>query len=90
MAEEKTEKTREELAEEWKEYVRSEVNAHLDAFLDLASDGTIGIKYDFATKAEYEDGSTEPDVKQATGVNLVLKLNFETPLYFTDKDGYSD
>jgi hypothetical protein len=90
MAEEKNEKTKEQLAEEWKAYVRDEVNAHLDAFLDIASEGTIGIKYDFVDKAVYEDGSAEPDIKQASGVNLVLKLNFETPLFFTDEEGYTE
>ena len=84
------EELRQESAEEWKKYVREEVNAYLDAFLDLASEGNIGVKYAFADKSVYEDGTVEPDTKEAQGVQMLLNFKFESPLYFTDEDGFVD
>ena len=88
MAEEK-ELTKEERAEKWKEYVREEVNSYLDAFLDLAGEGNIGVKYVHPNKAVYEDGTSEPDTAKAEGVQLLLNFKFEKALFFTDEEGFT-
>ena len=85
---EKEELTKEEAVEQWKEYVRDEVNTYLDSFLEIADKGTIGVKYAFADLNTYEDGSSDPDHKEANGVQLTLVFEFEKPLYFTNEDGF--
>jgi len=89
---EKTEEElRQEVAEKWKDYVRSEVNAMLDSFLEVADKGTIGVKYDFVAKGLNEDGSVaEHNTKEARGVQVVLSLEFEKSLYFTDEEGFTE
>ena len=91
-APEKTEEElRQEAAEKWKEWVRSEINSYLDTFLDVSDKGTIGVKYAFAPKGINEDGSVaEHDKREAHGVQVVLAFEFEEPLFFTDEEGFTE
>lgn len=89
--ENKEEDLRQQAAEDWKNYVREEVNAYLDSFLEIASEGTIGVKYAFPAESTYEDGSVAAySKKEAHGVQLLLNFKFESPLYFTDEEGFSN
>ena len=85
------EELRQKAAEEWQKYVRTEVNAMLDAFLEVSHTGTIGVKYSFAAKGHNEDGSVAAEnKKEAHGVQVVLGFEFEKPLYFTDEEGFTE
>jgi len=77
----------EKVAEDWKDYVRKEISAYLDSFLDIASEGNIGVKYKHYVISTYENGRIDYDKNQAIGVQLLLDFKFETPLFFTDENG---
>jgi hypothetical protein len=83
------EELRQKSAEEWKKYVREEVNAYLDSFLELSDEGNIGVKYNFAAKGYNEDETVaEHNTKEALGVQLILNFKFEESLHFTDEEGF--
>jgi hypothetical protein len=73
------EKTKEEVATEWEDYVRSEVNALLDMYLPLAKNGNIGIKYYKDVKSRSEVGPVFDETK-AVGVQMHLVFEFAAPV----------
>lgn len=88
MAEERTdskdvsELTNEERAAAWMGYVRSEVNAALDIYLEKANTGNIGVSYLPHVVETLETGD-ELDKAKADGVVLTVVLEFEEPIDLT-------
>lgn len=77
MAKEETEEmTEEERTVSWEEYVRSEMNAILDLYLDDAIAGNVGIRYGHPEIGTMEDGSKMFDESKinVVAVTMVLRL----------------
>jgi len=91
MTEEKTvlseEEARAEAAKQWVDYVINESDAHVKAFAQLAKSGNIGVNYIRPVKDRYEDHE-ELYNDRAIGVRIIIELDFEKTLYFTDEEGY--
>lgn len=74
--EEKKEMTKEEVAKQWEEYVRNELNTLLDIYLPITTHGNVGIKYITPIKEKFET-HTEYDETKAIGVQLGIVFAFE-------------
>jgi len=77
-----TELSPEEKAKMWGQWVRSEVNAALDVYLDKALSGNINVKY-YPHIVEVEEGGPVTDDTKADGVLLSIVFEFETPIDLT-------
>jgi hypothetical protein len=75
--------TKEERAELWEKWVRSEVNAALDIFLPQAVQGDIGLSYVPSVVEVLESGPVYSDTK-ADKVRLFIELTFENPINFKE------
>jgi hypothetical protein len=78
-SEDVSEMTKEEIADAWSNWVRSEVNAALDIYLARAVEGNIGVKYGAHVVEETEAGKVYDDSK-ADSVMINILFNFEEPL----------
>jgi hypothetical protein len=67
---------KEERAKAWIGYVKREVNAYLDSFLQNAKSGNIGVKYIHPIKSKSETG-VKYDQDKAEGVKLMVVFHFE-------------
>lgn len=76
------EMTPEEQAAAWAKWVRSEVNAALDIYLDRAISGNINIKYYPHLIEELESGPVFNENK-ADGVLISVQFEFEDPIDLT-------
>jgi hypothetical protein len=77
-----TELTDEERATAWAAWVRSEVNAALDIYLDKALIGNINVEYYPHKIEELETGPVYTKDK-ADGVLLSIEFTFEEPIDLT-------
>lgn len=74
-----TKLTNEEKAEAWAKWVRSEVNAALDIYLDKAISGHINVKY-YPHIMSMTEAGPETDETKADGVLLSIVFEFENPI----------
>jgi hypothetical protein len=81
-----TEEEKEDLAKEWEEYVRNEVNALLDIYLPDAIAGNVGIKYANPVIESYEDGTKKTDEDSAVGVNIHINFRFKGQIEIPKED----
>lgn len=77
-----TELTLEEKATAWKAWVRSEVNAALDIYLDVAEAGNINVRY-YPHVVERLETGDQVDKNKADGVLLSVEFVFEEPIDLT-------
>jgi hypothetical protein len=77
-----TEMTPEEKAAAWSEWVRSEVNAALDIYLDKALSGNINVKY-FPHVTEVLETGPVFNTNKADGVLLSVEFTFEEAIDLT-------
>ena len=75
--------TDEEKSKAWGDWVRSEVNAALDIYLDKASVGHINVKYYPHIIEVLETGQVVDD-KKADGVLLSIVFEFEKAIDLTE------
>lgn len=79
MAEDKVkdeEVRKEESAQMWAQYVRSELNALLDIYLPNSKSGTVGVNYRHPITARHP-GYDEWDETKAAGVEIRIVFDFE-------------
>ena len=79
IVEEVASMTTEEKAEAWATWVRKEINAALDIYLDKAKTGHINVKYYPHLIETLETGDVY-DEKKADGVLLSIIFEFEEPI----------
>jgi hypothetical protein len=82
VVEETTELTAEEKAEAWAKWVRSEVNAALDIYIDKAVSGHINVKY-YPHVLEVLESGPVVNKDLADGVLLSVVFEFEKPIDLT-------
>jgi len=84
MADEK-QLTSEQVAKDWEEYVRSEVNTILNKFLPEAISGSWGMKYVRPIlKIDPMSGQPIEDTTKAKGVSIIIELVFADTIEFPE------
>jgi hypothetical protein len=74
-----------EIAAEWENYVRNEVNALLDIFLPEAITGNVGVMYKRPVKSvDVKTGKQIIDEDKAIGVDIHIVFDFPEPVQFFD------
>ena len=68
--------------EAWKDYVRKDMNALLDKFLDVSDRAATNVSYINPVKQRFEGGeaAVQYDSSKATGVQLSFVFRFEEPI----------
>lgn len=79
IVEDVKEMTKEERAEAWANYVRTEVNSALNIYLDKAISGHINVRY-YPHVTEVLESGPQTDDNKADGVLLSIVFEFEEPL----------
>ena len=82
ILQETNEMTTEEKAKAWESYVRNEVNAALDIYLEKAISGNINVKY-YPHVMELLESGPQYDNGKADGVLLSIVFEFGEPIDLT-------
>lgn len=70
--------------DKWEEYVRSTINSLMDLYLPEANNGNVFIKYNYKELERKEGESVKHDKSKATGVGIILTLDFENTIDVSD------